>query len=241
MKKPILKNYSFDNKSYEELKKKYKLIDKIVSYSYILTSFGPGYYFGYSYLLQGVPFDITDIISYIGLAFPLAIPGLILLGWLSKIFDTKKIAPILDKRISKLIKFDEDTKLYFEIKEKMKRDFWFSLDGKSFEKEIGKLYRRLGYHVKLRGGANDGGIDLEILKDNNHIAIQCKAHRKSIGPGVIREFSGSMDHAHFKKGILICPSGFTRGVYQYTGGSRIKLIDVNDLVKMYDKINSPAH
>ena len=34
----------------------------------------------------------------------------------------------------------------------MKRDFWFSLDGRSFEKEIGKLYRRLGYHVKLRGG-----------------------------------------------------------------------------------------
>ena len=236
MKKPTLKDFSLNNKSFEALKKKYEIIDKVVGFFYVLVSFGPGYYFGYSYILEGIPFDIKDIFAYLALAFPLSIPGIFLMGFFSKVFNTEIIAPILDKKIEKIIKFEKDTKLFFEIQEKIKRDFWFSLDGRSFEKEIGKLYQRLGYNVKIRGGANDGGIDLEIDDNKNRIAIQCKAHRRAVGPGVIREFSGSMDHAHFDQGILICPSGFTRGVYQYTGGNRIKLINVDDLVKMYDKV-----
>ena len=236
MKKPVLKDYSLNNKFFDFLKRKYDLIDKAVGFLFFVASFGPGYYFGYSYILEGIPFHIKNILAYIGLAFPLSIPGIFLMGFFSKVFDTTIIAPFLDKKIEKLIEFENDTKLFFEIQEKIKRDFWFSLDGRSFEKEIGKLYQRLGYNVKIRGGANDGGIDLEIDDNKNRIAIQCKAHRRAVGPGVIREFSGSMDHANFNKGILICPSGFTRGVYQYTGGNRIKLINVDDLVKMYDKV-----
>lgn len=236
MKKPELKDYSLNANTFQEIKKKYKLIDNITGLLYITASFGPGYYFGYSYIFEGIPFHLKNILAYIGLAFPLSIPAIFLLGFFSKVFDSSIIAPIIDKRIEKIIKFEKDTKLFLEIQEKIKRDFWFSLDGRSFEREIGKLYERLGYNVKIRGGANDGGIDLEIDDNKTRTAIQCKAHRKPIGPGVIREFSGSMDHANFSRGILICPSGFTRGVYQYTGGGRIQLIHVEDLVKMYDKV-----
>ena len=113
MKKPTLKDFSLNNKSFEALKKKYEIIDKVVGFFYVLVSFGPGYYFGYSYILEGIPFDIKDIFAYLALAFPLSIPGIFLMGFFSKVFNTEIIAPILDKKIEKIIKFEKDTKLFF--------------------------------------------------------------------------------------------------------------------------------
>ena len=42
MKKPTLKDFSLNNKSFEALKKKYEIIDKVVGFFYVLVSFGPG-------------------------------------------------------------------------------------------------------------------------------------------------------------------------------------------------------
>lgn len=50
-----------------------------------------------------------------------------------------------------------------------------TIDWFQFEKVVDLAYRKQGYTVSRRGGANpDGGIDLVISKDGKTYAVQCK-------------------------------------------------------------------
>lgn len=53
-----------------------------------------------------------------------------------------------------------------------------SIDWFQFEQLTALVYRKLGYTVTRRGGANpDGGIDLAIERDGECIGVQCKHWR----------------------------------------------------------------
>ena len=63
-----------------------------------------------------------------------------------------------------------------ELMERVRSIDWFQ-----FEKLVALTYRKLGYTVCRRGGANpDGGIDLLIRKDGETSAVQCKQWRNSL-------------------------------------------------------------
>ena len=86
-----------------------------------------------------------------------------------------------------------------------------AIDWFQFEKLVAQVYRKLGYTVTRRGGANpDGGIDLVIEKEGHRAAIQCK-HWKTWNVGVkaVREFLGALTDAGIAKGIFITLGGYT--------------------------------
>ena len=113
-------------------------------------------------------------------------------------------------------------------------DYWLSLTGYEFEKEICGLYERVGYKSILTKGSGDGGVDIILYdKDQNKIVIQCKNHNKQISPAIARELYGVMIHEGASRAILICPSGFSQAVHSFSVGKPIELIDGQELLRLY--------
>src|ERR1019366_4149164 len=77
-----------------------------------------------------------------------------------------------------------------------------SIDWFQFEQLVALVYRKQGYAVSRRGGANaDGGIDLVIEKNGTRTAVQCK-HWKTwnVGVKVVRDFLGALTDASIQRG-----------------------------------------
>jgi hypothetical protein len=109
-----------------------------------------------------------------------------------------------------------------------------SVDWFKFEKVVALAYRKLGYIVARRGGANpDGGIDLTIIKDGQTSAVQCK-HWKSWKVTVkeVREFLGALTDAEIKKGIFITLCGYTDDARTLAAKHGIEIVDQAGLAQM---------
>jgi restriction endonuclease Mrr len=86
-----------------------------------------------------------------------------------------------------------------------------SIDWFQFERLVALVYRKQGYAVSRRGGANpDGGIDLVIEKDGTRTAVQCK-HWKTWNVGVkaVREFLGALTDSGIRRGLFVTLGGCT--------------------------------
>lgn len=111
-----------------------------------------------------------------------------------------------------------------------------NVDWFQFEKLIALLYRRLGYNVTRRGGANpDGGIDLILEKDGQRVAVQCKQWRSwNVGVKPVREFLGALTDAGIKPAIFITLCGYTGEAKQLADKHGIELVDESDLAKVLE-------
>ena len=111
-----------------------------------------------------------------------------------------------------------------------------SIDWFQFELLVALLYRRLGYTVTRRGGANpDGGIDLIIEKDGQRLAVQCKQWKTwNVGVKAVREFLGALTDAEIQKGILITLCGYSGDAKQLAEKHGIEIVNEVGLAKMID-------
>jgi HJR/Mrr/RecB family endonuclease len=107
-----------------------------------------------------------------------------------------------------------------------------SLDWFQFEKFTALIYRRLGYSVIRRGGANaDGGIDLVIEKDGQRSAVQCKQWKSwNVGVKTVREFLGALTDAKIQKGIFVTLCGYTGDAKQLADKHGIEIVNEKVLV-----------
>jgi len=111
-----------------------------------------------------------------------------------------------------------------------------SVDWFQFEKLVALIYRRLGYIVSRRGGANpDGGIDLVIEKDGQCSAVQCKQWKTwKVGVKPVREFLGALTDAGIHKGIFVTLSGYTGEAKQLAEKHGIAIVNETGLAKMLE-------
>jgi HJR/Mrr/RecB family endonuclease len=111
--------------------------------------------------------------------------------------------------------------------------FWLSLGGIEFEDELGKVFQSNGYKVKMTSTVGDGGIDLYLTdKGGKEIIVQCKAHKKPVGVGAIRDLLGTLYNTDADQAILASVSGFTEGVYDFAAGQPIKLLALEEILEM---------
>jgi len=122
-----------------------------------------------------------------------------------------------------------------ELLERLRTIDWFQ-----FEKVVGLVYRKLGYSVTRRGGANpDGGIDLVIEKDGQRTAVQCKQWKTwNVGVKAVREFLGALTDAGIQKGIFITLRGYTGEANQLAEKHGIEIVNETGLVRMLDATNA---
>ncbi len=164
------------------------------------------------------------------------IPYFILISILGAI--ETKIYSIIDKRFAMYCRYEKALSAFHrkdaEYKARIERplaQFWKSLSGVSFEKELGALFMRGGYAVKFTPHTGDGGIDLVLQKDGKITVVQCKAHNKRIPINVARELVASMMDAGADNAIIACFEGVTQPVADYIKNKRITVLTVNDIVE----------
>ncbi|MGA3284875.1 MAG: restriction endonuclease [Verrucomicrobiota bacterium] len=122
-----------------------------------------------------------------------------------------------------------------ELLEQLRSIDWFQ-----FEKLIGLVYRKLGYDVTRRGGANpEGGIDLIIQKDGQSAAVQCKQWKAwRVGVKPVREFLGALTDADIQQGKFITLCGYTSQAMQFAKKNDIEIVNEAELTQMLESIDA---
>lgn len=109
-----------------------------------------------------------------------------------------------------------------------------------FEFLIKTLFERMGFrNVRTVGGPGDEGVDVEAFTDEGRkVVIQCKHHRKDVGPRVVREFAHVIERDPLiSQGYLITSSRFSSEAKIYaqknkTCRTKMSLIDREGLVRL---------
>ena len=137
----------------------------------------------------------------------------------------------LDTAVEKYNKAVRDYERYLK---KCSIDFWNSLNGFEFEKEIAKLFRKQGYDATVTSATADGGVDIILRKNGERIAVQCKHHAKPVGPNDVRALQGVVAAQDYSKGIFVSLNGFTSSVYYEVRNGRVKieLLELKDILEM---------
>lgn len=111
-----------------------------------------------------------------------------------------------------------------------------SIDWFQFEKVVALTYKKLGYSVNPRGGANpDGGIDLVIEKTGQQKAVQCKQWKTwNVGVKAVREFLGALTDAKIEHGVFVTLSGYTSEAKLLADKHGIEILNEAELAKMLE-------
>lgn len=148
---------------------------------------------------------------------------------IERLCNRKKQQTALYKRYKQ---YTDQLKAYTYWQKVKSLDYWMNLDGHQFEEAVARVFRKQGYQAQVSKQGGDGGIDIVLIMNDHRIAVQCKAHKKQIGPSVARDLYGTMLHFGYTEGMIVSRSGFTLGVEDFVRGKNIKLVNMHDLLKM---------
>jgi len=196
------------------------------------------------YLIAAFSFHFTNSINKneflldLGLGlFIYFLPFRIMLSIIDSLKKLKKIST--EEIFRKYKEYDNARNLYksrlLRIQldyKKCLKEFWNSLSGRRFEEEIADLFRRSGYRAILNTATADQGIDIILQKYGKKSVVQCKAHKKPVGPHVARDLYGSLMNSNANEAFLVSLSGFTTGVEEFCLGKPIRLMEFNNILKM---------
>lgn len=132
--------------------------------------------------------------------------------------------------------YEKRKRVFEEWKRKCQEDYWRSLSGTEFERELGKLFSAMGFHVEMTPTTGDGGVDLMLRRGGRLTVVQCKAHAKKIPIGVARELVASMADFEADDAIIACLEGVTKPVMAYIRDKPINVVTVTQIVDMQGKL-----
>jgi restriction system protein len=115
-----------------------------------------------------------------------------------------------------------------------------NIDWFQFEKIVALAFRKQGYAVTRRGGANpDGGIDLVLERNGETTAVQCK-HWKTwkLGVATVREFLGALTDAGIPRGTIISLNGSTAAAQSLAAKHHINLLGEEDLAHLLERTSA---
>ena len=116
------------------------------------------------------------------------------------------------------------------------KEYWWSLNGLQFERELAKLYRKLGYKASVTRASNDGGVDIVLVALGEKTLVQCKAHKRPIGVKPVRELYGVlMADTDASEAVMFALAGWTSSAEAFARGKPIYLCDMTDLIAMAEK------
>jgi len=110
------------------------------------------------------------------------------------------------------------------------------ISGNDFERIVAKIFSKRGYSVSTTKGSGDEGIDLYMRdKEDEKIGVQCKKWKGIVGQHIIRDFYGSLMHAHLKKGFVVTTGRFSEAAKDFARSEPIFLIDGKKLREIIEK------
>lgn len=225
MKKPELQDYGLSQSDIEKIESLNRFVEKrstiLTKFLMLFVSLVILLYFGWKVL----------ILSWASIFGPVVVWGVLELIAKSYLRD-KYFDDPLKKLEEKIKNYQEDIKKFKEWFVRTNENFWLSLGGHAFEHEVASLFEKLGAHAEVTKGSGDGGIDI-FLRDGSEVAIvQCKAHKSPVGPSVVRDLYGVMNHGGFRKAYLVTLRGVTKGASDFIKGKDITVLDLHSLIKL---------
>jgi hypothetical protein len=115
-----------------------------------------------------------------------------------------------------------------------KRSYWEFLDGYAFERATAEVLNKHQFNAIVTGGSADGGIDIEVTRNGLKGVVQCKAHVADVGPHIVRDLYGVINHVRADFGIIVSRGGFSRGAIEFARDKPILFLDVTDLIAMQE-------
>lgn len=104
--------------------------------------------------------------------------------------------------------------------------------GARFERQLAKLFRRMGYHVRTTAGSNDHGADLILRKRRKRIAVQAKCYSKPVGNSAVQEVFAAKAFYDCTDAWVVTNSTFTPAAKQQAGPCNVRLVDAHSLERM---------
>jgi hypothetical protein len=144
---------------------------------------------------------------------------------------TTEVTPKETSEHSQHKKYKEQLSHYEYWERKKNKDHWNKMTGHGFEQAVANLFRNIGFSAEVSSGGGDGGVDIILQSPNRRIAVQCKRYKSPVGPHVIRDLWGTMNHLDFEEGCIVTTTGFTKGVKGFAEDKNIFLVDLNDILK----------
>ena len=117
-------------------------------------------------------------------------------------------------------------------------DQLYALSPYDFEHFVGRVFRKKGFNVILRGRSGDMGVDLELHHTDNgkRAVVQCKRYRNTVGPETVRELYGTMLHERVAHAFLVTTAEISAGGRTWAQNKPITLIDGNTLVRIASEL-----
>ena len=179
--------------------------------------------------------SLPTIIGYLGFFFVFIIPFLFF--WVTMEWAEKQLYALFNDDFARYCRYEKSVAIFERQKRehearlaRQQAEYWRSLSGAAFERELGKLFSLMGYTVIHTPGTADGGVDLILRNGGNVTVVQCKAHNKKISISVARELVASMMDFQADDAIIACLEGVTKPVTDYIRTKRITVMTLNDII-----------
>ncbi|WP_051563786.1 restriction endonuclease [Enterovibrio calviensis] len=106
-----------------------------------------------------------------------------------------------------------------------------------FEALVGEYYRQKGFRVtQSLSHAPDGGVDIELRKDEELQLVQCKHWKaRKVGVKVLRELYGVMLDRRAKRMIVVTSGNFTTEAITFAASKHFELINGGKLLAMIEE------
>jgi hypothetical protein len=110
----------------------------------------------------------------------------------------------------------------------------YELSPAQFEQYVADLFRRKSYHVALRGGTGDHGVDLELhdRRTGRRAIVQCKRYQRTVGAETVRELYGTLLHELAYHAFLVTTADISAAARSWAQGKPMTLIDGRTLVEI---------
>jgi hypothetical protein len=186
-------------------------------------------------LHRGIHLSFGYIVGFFGFSFISVIPFMIL--WVMMGFFERQLYSALNDQFARYSNYQKAFAAFGRRKQeydtrvaKQRAEYWRSLSGVAFERELGKLFSLMGYAVTYTPSTADWGVDLCLRKDGKLTVVQCKAHTRRIPFDVAQRLSASMVDFQADNGIIACFEGVTTPAADYIKSKRITVMTLREIV-----------
>jgi restriction system protein len=106
------------------------------------------------------------------------------------------------------------------------------MDGRTFERRLGRLFSDLGYGVKHVGRAGgDFGGDLLVSKKGESSIVQAKCWSKNVTIKAVQEVAAARDYYKAKHALVVTNRSFTKQARTLARATRVELWGRDELVR----------
>lgn len=106
------------------------------------------------------------------------------------------------------------------------------MDGPTFERRLGVLFRRLGYRVEATGSAGgDFGCDLLITRGDERSVVQAKRYHKPVGIKAVQEATAARAYYNANGAYVVTNRAFTAQARKLAAANGVKLWGRDELVR----------